>query len=325
VKRPGGQYAAYSISDSGLLVYQNSDPPRETTLAWADRKGALVPLSTPERWGEGKISPDGRRVAAGIYSSNSALVEMSDIWIYETDRGTKTRLTFEGKNRSPIWTPDGQRVTFARTGAGKNGIYSVSADGSGKPELLLEAESLVGPQSWSPDGKMLVCYYYPAGSSISGLWVLPMDGGLPGKPHRLHETNSLETFGQVSPDGKWLAYVSSESGSAEIYIQPFPAPGGKVRVSTDGGSDPRWSKDGGELFYTARQKVMSVEVQMTPQFRAGIPRELFTLAGEDGLWDVAPDGKRFLVEQIPVDETPHSLQGVVNWFEELRRRVPAGK
>jgi hypothetical protein len=152
-----------------------------------------------------------------------------------------------------------------------------------------------------------------------------MDGGLPGKQHRVHETKSLEFDGQVSPDGKWLAYGSGESGSEEIYVQPFPTPGGKVRVSTDGGGYPRWSKDGRELFYTTGAKVMSVEVQMTPQFRAGIPRELFTLADRAGLWDVAPDGKRFLLEQIPADQGPHTLQGVVNWFEELRRRVPVGK
>jgi Tol biopolymer transport system component len=323
VRSPNGWSAPYSVSDSGLLVYQNAGSAPGTILAWADRKGAIVPLSTPENWEVGRLSADGKRIAAVIYSASPKLADEGDVWIYETDRGTKTRLTFEGKNMHPIWTPDGQRVTFEGTVAGKNGIYSVPADGSGKPELLLETEN-IEPRSWSPDGKMLV--YRMFNASISGLWVLPMDGGASGKPHRLHETNSSESYGEISPNGKWLAYGSTESGSGEIYVQPFPASGPKVRVSTDGGSGPRWSKDGRELFYIAGAKVMSVEVQMTPQFRAGIPREMFTLTRLASLWDVSPDGKRFLVEQeVPAAEGPHRMEGVVNWFEELRRRVPAGK
>jgi Tol biopolymer transport system component len=270
------------------------------------------------------LSTDGRRIAAVIFPASQKLVDEGDVWIYETDRFTKTRLTFEGKNLRPIWTPDGQGVTFEGTVAGKKGIFSVPADGSGKPALILETENSVDPQSWSPDGKMLV--YTMFNSSIPGLWVLPMDGGTPGKPHRLHETNSSESYGEVSPDGQWLAYGSNESGSYEIYVQPFPASGPKVRISTDRGSNPRWSKDGRELFYNTGAKVMSVEVQTTPQFRAGIPREMFTLTRLAGLWDVSPDGKRFLVEQeIPANEGAHRMEGVVNWFEELQRRVPASK
>ncbi|MGO9257682.1 MAG: TolB family protein [Bryobacteraceae bacterium] len=146
----------------------------------------------------------------------------------------------------------------------------------------------------------------------------------PGKPYRLHDTAFSEGDGEVSPDGRWLAYSSTESGSYEVYVQPFPGPGGKVRISTAGGQSPRWSKNGRELFYRDGANVMSVEVQTSPQFRAGIPNQLFAQRGGD-TWDVAPDGRRFLFEQVPSEAGTREMAVVVNWFEELRRRVPAGK
>jgi Tol biopolymer transport system component len=235
------------------------------------------------------------------------------------------RLTFEGANRSPIWTPDGRRVTFGATIAGKNGIYSAPADGSGKTELLLATEKTVEPTSWSPDGSFLV-YSTSGADAAYHLWVVPVERGItPGKPQRLHDT-PVEAFGgEISPDGRWLAYTSVESGSYEIYVQPFPGSGGKVRISTDDGVSPRWSKNGRELFYwdSGYAKLMSVDVQATSPFRAGIPKPLFAMQSES-TFDVAPDGKRFLVEQN-LHGSGGTMEVVVNWFDELRRRVPVGK
>jgi Tol biopolymer transport system component len=324
----GDRSAEYSFSDSGQLVYmkgtKGTNAAGETILGWANRNGVVEPFSTPELWATGRLSPDGRRVANGIYGATGA---DGDIWIYDVERRTRTRLTFEGSNRNPIWTRDGLRVTFGATIAGKNGIHSAPVDGSGKTELLLATENTVRPTSWAPDGKMLVCAILGTDKAFH-LWVLPVESGAtPGKPYRLHDTAFSEDEGQVSPDGHWLAYSSAESGAPEIYVQPFPGPGGKERISTDGGLSPRWSKNGRELFYwdSGYTKLMSVVVQATPLFHAGIPKQLFAMVGGT-TFDVAPDGKRFLVEQSFLAETGAvTMEVVVNWFDELRRRVPAGK
>jgi len=312
------EVAEYSFSNSGLLVYmKGANQTGKTILSWADRTGAKEPFSQPESWGTGRLSPDGRRIANAIFAKQQT---ESDIWVFDIYRRIKTRLTFEGFDQDPIWTPDGRRVTFGAMIAGKHGIYSAPVDGSAKAELFLATEKAVRPTSWSPDGKTLV--YRTAGS----LWLLPVEGGgAAGQPHRLHDIAFSEDDGQVSPDGRWLAYSSMESGAAEIYVQPFPGPGGKVRISTDGGSFPRWSNNGRELFYRYGVEVMSVDVEAKPQFRAGIPKQLFRQLGGT-TWDATPDGKRFLVEVSPdLEPGARSMEGVVDWFEELRRRVPSGK
>ncbi|MGO9258275.1 MAG: hypothetical protein ACLQU1_18460 [Bryobacteraceae bacterium] len=319
--------ALYSFCDSGLLVYMKGDSQNKTILTWADRKGVMEPFTEGESWDTGRLSPDGRRIASQIHTGKTT---EGDIWIYDVDRHTKTRLTSEGVNEYPIWAPDGRQVTFGATIAGKHGIYSVAADGSGKPELLLATESRAWPTSWSPDGKALVYSMPGTDQPALHIWVLPVEvpSGMasgPGRPYRLHDTAFHEGEGEVSPDGHWLAYTSTESGSEEVYVQPFPGPGGKVRISAEGGYSPRWSKNGRELFYRDGANVMSVDVQTTPQFHAGIPSRLFAQRGGT-TWDVAPDGKRFLLEQIPTVVSGSSeMVGVENWFEELRRRVPAGK
>jgi len=313
----------YTFSASGLLVYLAGQQSGKTLLEWADRKGVVQPASEPQAWGTGRLSPDGRRVANEILSNERGA---GDIWIYELERKTLTRLTFEGSNEFPIWTPDGRRVTFGSTLSGKHGISWVPADGSGRAELLLATDTAAIPDSWTPDGKFLV-YSQPGPNKNSQLWVLPAPGtDGAGKPHLLHDAPFSETSAQISPDGRWVAYVSSESGGSEVYLQPFPAPGGKIRISTQGGRAPRWSRNGRELFYWAglgAAELVSVEIQTAPTFRAGLPQSLFKLAAGT-TWDVAPDAQRFLVEQIPgIADGGRRLEAVVNWFDELRLRAPA--
>jgi Tol biopolymer transport system component len=151
--------------------------------------------------------------------------------------------------------------------------------------------------------------------------------GSPGQPKPLHpDAAGAEMDAQVSPDGRWIAYESTESGTTEVYVQPFPGPGPKTRISLDGGSTPRWSKDGRELFYWARvpvARLMTVDVVSSPDFRAGTPRELFRQPSTT-TWDITSDRNRFLVE-LSARATGSTLAIVTNWFEELRRRVPARK
>jgi len=315
-------YADYSFSEQGLLVYiaGTAGAAAGTTLAWADRKGVTQPITAgPQQWGTGRLSPDGTRIAAGLAKGAGV-----DIWVYEIARGTSTRLSFEGGSDDAIWSPDGRRIVFGYVRDGKSGIYSVAADGSGKPELLLATDRRPRPTSYTPDGQTLV-YTLLGGNAKPQIMVFT--AGAP--PHPLHETSFPEDNGQISPDGKWVAYESSESGTQEIYAQAFPGPGAKVRISLQGGSWARWSRNMRELFYwegTPTTRLMFVEVQTTPNFKVGTPQLLF-VNNSGTTWDVAPDGKRFLVELTPVSEAAGGsrMAAVTDWFDELRRRAPAKK
>ena len=178
--------------------------------------------------------------------------------------------------------------------------------------------------SWSPDGKFLL-YSLSGGNTPARIWVLPVSGGAAGKPHPLHDAQAYEADAQISPDGRWVAYVSQETGAPEVYVQPFPGPGGKERVSTQTGVSPRWARNGRQLYYrvvTGDPAIMGVDVQTTPQLRLGLPKSV--VKGVFGTTlDVTPDGKRFLVELTQATEAGgRRMIGVDNWFQELKRRVP---
>jgi serine/threonine-protein kinase len=322
---PSSGIAEYTVSDSGLLVYmEGALQGRGTTMAWVDPQGQTQPISDTVLWGTGRLSPDGRRIANGIYVSTTTAGSPQDLWVFDTERKIKTRVTFGGANSSPIWTPDGRRITYSATADGKSGIYWVPADGSGKPEQLLATDAVPTPSSWSPDGKLLL-YFQSAGQKPARIFVLPVSGGVAGKPYPLHDTEAYEVDAQVSPDGRWVAYVSSETGQSEVYLQPFPGPGGKERVSTQGGDSVRWAHNSRELYYrvtTGEGAIMAVDVETSPQLHLGLPRTL-TKGVFGTTFDVAPDGKRFLVELIGgLDPGGRRMVGIDNWFEELKRRVP---
>ena len=324
---PNSNTAEYTFSDSGSLVYieGTSGGAGGTTMAWADRQGQQQQaISETVLWGTGRLSPDGRRIANGVSTSATSAGSLQDIWVFDTERKIKTRLTFGGTNATPIWTPDGRRITYRATVDGKSGIDWVQADGSGKPEQLLGTESEPTPSSWSPDGRLLL-YSQSVDKRPARIWVLPVSGGVAGKPYPLHDAQAYEADAQVSPDGRWVAYVSQETGQVEVYVQPFPGPGGKERVSTQGGDSVRWARSGRELFYrvfSGESAVMAVDVQTAPHLQLGLPKVL--IKGTFGTtFDVAPDGKRFLVELVGgTDPGGRRMVGVDNWFEELKRRVP---
>jgi Tol biopolymer transport system component len=321
---PGGAMAEFAFSDTGLLVYMHGTAVGgKTVMGWVDRQGTVQPLSDPEFWGTGRLSPDAKRVANQIHVTNGK-PNAGDIWTWEVERRTRTRLTFEGENADPIWTPDGKGITFGADVGGKVGLYSVPADGSGRPQLLLATDTFPHPSSWSPDGKSLL---YSQGSSgkPDRIWMVPVSGGVAGKPAPLHDTATYERDGEVSPDGRWVAYVSRETGQLEIYAQPFPGPGGKIRVSTQGGASVRWARNGRELFYMGSGNdtyLTVVDVQPGAELHLGLPHVLVkTPFGTT--WDPAPDGKRFLIEQnLAAEQSGQKMQGVSDWFAELTRRVP---
>jgi Tol biopolymer transport system component len=247
------------------------------------------------------------------------------VWVHDVARGTTTRLTFERANGNPVWTPDGKRLIYTSSIglANQSGtLGSVAADGSGQPVTLMGEGLNPSPTSVSSDGKLAIGVRSSSGSTArSGneIWVLPLAGDA--KPQPFLDTRFTRGDLQFSPDGKWVAYESNETSRNEIYVVPYPGPGGKSQVSTDGGTQPRWNRNGRELFFRSGAKLMAVNVETGAAFRAGVPRMLFEKASSD--YDVAPDGKRFLMLKPSAAAAESSdLHVILNWFDDLRRRVP---
>ena len=311
--------AQYSISDNGSLVYiPGGVQSAQRTMVWVDRKGTEQPLSAPAHaYRSQRISPDGRRVAVLTEDSGQ------DIWVYDLGRDTLSRLTFEtGSNANPAWSPDGKRIVF-QSGLPPN-LFWQPADGSGKAERLTTSEILQVPGSWSPDGQALA-FYEVNPTTNRDIWILRMSDR---KAQVFLKTPFNEAAPTFSPDGRWLAYQSDESGHYEVYVQPYPGPGGKWQISTDGGTEPLWNRNGREIFYRSGNKMMAVEITTQPGFSAGKPRMLFEGAympapGGNANFDVSPDGERFLmVKTSGQEQTPTQINVVLNWFEELKRKVP---
>jgi len=316
-------HAEFSFSDTGTLVYVPGAPEDASrSLVWVDRKGQPQPLPAPMRqYNYVRLSPDGQRAVLAIGTS-----QQSDIWMYDVARGTLTRLTFQGDNGSPAWTPDGKRVTFRSVQADKTTLSSAPFDGSGPAEALAAVEGFPRDTSWSPDGKVLAFGLSRDRSSHPDTWVLPVEER---KPRLWQEARDGIYQPQFSPDGRWLAYIRGPLPRAQVYVEPAPgarsAGGGRWQISVDGGVQPRWARSGRELFYRHGDKVMAVEVESGPAFRAGTPKLIFEGQYATTGWDAAPDGKRFLmIKSRAVETAQDQVHVVMEWFEEVRRRVPAG-
>jgi Tol biopolymer transport system component len=306
----------FAFSRLGALVYVPGSIGVNRTLVWADRQGAVQPVPAPPRpYFLPRLSPDGRLLAVDM-------IGQGDVWVYDFARSTLTRLTFQPPHVSPIWSPDGKRVAFSSGGGGKFEFAAAPADGSGAVEKLLTGERFGWLCSWSPDGKTLLFNQIGA----SGRWqffALPLEGDR--KPAPIVSSQFTELNGMFSPDGRWIAYQSDESGQNEVYVRPFPGPGGKWQVSIAGGQLPRWARSGRELFFRLEDKVFAVDVETKPVFRAGTPKVLFEGPYDAG-WDVAPDGKRFLmIRSSDRAATATQAQVVLEWFDDLKRRAPPAK
>jgi len=270
------------------------------------------------------ISPDGKQVALSIEDGPQL-----NIWIYDLSAGGGARrLTFEGQNTLPLWTPDGKRVAFqSNRNKGLQEVYWQAADGSDAATRLTTASSKTEthwPQSWSPDGKTLL--FASVGPEASQLMSLKIDGGEKPVPVvRLVSNNGFE-LSALSPDGRWLAYVTDESGQLEVYVQPYPLTGGRYQVSHHG-TAPRWSRDGTQLFYAGLSKnstipdtIMAVPVRTQAAFTFGTPTSLPISGLLNRGYSPAPDGKQFLVVVPPdAEASPPQINVVLNWFEELKR------
>jgi dipeptidyl aminopeptidase/acylaminoacyl peptidase len=205
-------------------------------------------------------------------------------------------------------------------------LHWIPADGSGVTEPLLIRDHSQWPFSWSPDGKLLA-FSEIKPDTRRDIWVLPLEGDR--IPLPVLTTESNEHSPMFSPDGRWLAYVSDESGRQEVYIQPYPGPGSKHLISREGGREPVWSPDGRELFYRFGYQVFAVPIETEPELIAGTPQVLFerplrygNVEGGFNLYDVAPDGRRFVMPAMEQESEPVRFHVVLNWFDELERLVP---
>jgi Tol biopolymer transport system component len=304
------------VVDDGSLFYVPSTSGNKKKLVWVDRNGLASPLM--EQAGNNylwpRLSPDGKRVAFG---------EGQVIWIYDIERGSRTRFTIEGNNGEPIWTSDGKWITFwAITKEESSELFWKAADGSGQAEPLTGDEVIQGyPGSWSPDGQALAFYGSKPGGQ-SDIWLLPLGGN----PRAIIATQFIERLPMISPDGRWLAYVSNESGRKEVYVQPYPAFDKRWLISNDGGNEPTWAGDGKELFYRNGHRMMAVSIQVEPEFRAGKPRVLFEAEYDlhrfdDRNYDITRDAQRFVMVQSEKTSEIARIHVVVNWFEELQRKM----
>ncbi|HEY6945407.1 MAG TPA: protein kinase [Candidatus Acidoferrum sp.] len=318
--------AEYDVAESGLLAYvPGSTRPPERSLVWVDRQGVGKELTAPVKaYITPRISPDGKMLAVQIFSAGS-----EDLWIYDFSRNTLMRLTFGsggGGSAAPIWTPDGRKVLY-RSRTPTLSFRSKPADGSGAEETLFSKELEdpgATPFTVSPDGKTLLFGRNTTGAF--GIYAISLDGSAKTQPF-LQSTFS-QSNPRFSPDGHWVVYMSNESGRDEIYVQPYPGPGGKWLISAEGGSYPLWARSGREIFFRSEDKMMVVPVETQPTFKAGTPRMLFRSGNYLMLWnyDVAPDGQHFLM--IREREAPASSKEVsivLHWTDELKRLAPAGK
>lgn len=304
--------ADFALAQDGTLVHVPPDFAAERRLVWVDRTGARrVVTDEPRGYRWPALSPDGSRVAVSIGTGQTD----QNIWIYDLDRDTLTRVLSAEGGSTPLWTPDGTTLLFSRAEV----MYSTPADGSGNAEVLLTGRFPSGPASWSSDGRSLV---FVESNPITSpdIWTWPLDGD----PVPLLNSEFAEHHPAVAPSGGWLAYASNETGRDEIYMQAYPGLGGKLQISTDGGTQPVWSPDGRELLFRAGDRMMIVDVETEPTLRTGTSRALFEgnfYAGRDQRVWVSSEGESLLMLE-PAETSGLTLTVVLNWHRELERLVP---
>jgi len=317
-----------AISASGTLVYAPlGDQVPGSSLVAVDLTGRAQPLSDvlPHYLGEMSLSPDGQRLALRSAKAND------DIHVFDIPRGSLTRFTYEGGDeQNPVWTPDSRRLAYASQRGGTPTMYWKAADGNGTPEKILAPQHPQRPSSFSPDGRVLA-YTEVHPQTGADIWTVPLGDRSSRQPEPFLRTQFDEDLPLFSPDGHWLAYRSNESGRMEVYVAQFPGAAVKRQISVDGGDQPQWAPDGKQLFYMNGNHLMGVDLNAESGLHPGKPSRLldrtFSLSAADsGVWGhtyaVFPDGKRFLFVENAVRPEMRELRVVLNWFEELKARVP---
>jgi serine/threonine-protein kinase len=308
----------YSFSHDGTLAYVPGGTGLDGKLAWVDRSGKIEPLPTQARtYGDFRLSPDAQHLAATIYGTTV------DIWVYDFNRNAWTRLTSDGINTNPMWTPDGKHIVYAASVNGSSSnLFWQPSDASTRPQRLTSSEYIQTPSSWSPDGKTLL--FRETNPKTGGdIWALQLDGEKSEVVPYL-QTSVNESFPTFSRDGRWVAYASTESGRFEVYLSPYPAATSRLQISTEGGEEPIWSPQGNELFYRNGQKWMKVAIKLGSKVVVGKPEALFEgpFVNVPGYsYDVGPGARKFLVLLEAGAGSASEIRIVLNWFDELKSRM----
>jgi class 3 adenylate cyclase len=330
------QGTGYAVSGDGVLVYvagefiAESDALPTWVMVWVDRDlNETVVGAEPMFYRGARLSPDGRQIAVTVAKEANE----SDIWTYTFDRDMLTRLTFhENSDAYPIWSPDNKQIAYASQRDGKINMYTRSVNGTGDAQRIGTSETTQIPSAWTQDGKTIIYnnVFSENDALESDIYGLSMDGNH--DTSVLVKTRFIEGSADISPDGKWLVHGSGESGDAQIYVRPFPnVEDDKIQVSSDGGREPLWSRDGTEIFFRNGEKMMSAPVETDGDFSVGTPEVVFEsdayYADPQGLreYDVSLDGQRFLMlkPEVPLKDTVITEFVVVeNWFEEIRQHAP---
>jgi serine/threonine protein kinase len=306
----------YSVSRDGTLVYVSGGPAWVGNLVWTDRKGSTAVIDVPPHaYLNPSLSPDGKQVAVEIAEATR------DIHLLDFARGGLVRFTNVAANICPHWSADGKQVTFARYS--ESGFDTVSKSIDSGAETIFMHRDNGEIQTFSPDGTTLL-YMHIAPDTSLDLWV--KTGNEQPRPWLM--TKFSELLASYSSDGKYVAYCSDESGQYEIYVRPASGEGAKWQISTEGGEEPIWAKDGRELFYRNGQKWMAVDVTTAQEFKSGSPRLLFEgpyLNIPGFSYDVAADGRFLILEEHFKQSPTLQVQAIFNWEDEVKRRVPGGK
>jgi eukaryotic-like serine/threonine-protein kinase len=303
-----------STSANGILLTRPAAA-LQSELVWFNRLGARVGVAAPiGEYVEFALSPDETQIA---FDRGDLSGQSPDVWLLDLRRGGTSRLTTNpGIDNVPLWSADGRTVAYASEHGSGLDIYQRPANQSAAEQVLLKlnAPAIMFPSDWSRDGRYLT-YYRTDPNRRNDVWVLPLFGDR--KPFPLFQTEFNEWQAQFSPDGKWIAYVSDESGVSQVYVQAFPMQSGKVSISTAGGTQPRWRRDGKELFYLAPdRKLMAVAVMAGTTLEVDSPRPLFQTTLDPAafrqMYAVSADGNRFLLN-AQLETVAQPLTVVLNW------------
>jgi serine/threonine protein kinase/Tol biopolymer transport system component len=328
--------AGFTVSGDKVLAFRSGKTASPTSkISWFDRQGKALGDVGDEgafSYNDLALSPDGERIAATRISGAGSHMD-EGIWIIDVNRGTSTRFTQDtAPDVSPVWSPDGKRIAFSAARSGGMAIYQKAVGGDHEELLIGASENPKYASDWSRDGRFLL-YTQQSKTTNYDLCFMRLnpDGTPAGSPQAFIDDTYNEGQGQFSPDGKWVAYASDESGNSEVYVRQFGgarATGAAIRISRGGGSEPRWHRDGKELFYLTREgKVTAVEVKEGGELSVGTPQELFqaTMIRVANLsdfsvfhWDVAADGKRFLIDATK--GSSDALTVVMNWAARLEQK-----
>ncbi|HEY3172568.1 MAG TPA: protein kinase [Thermoanaerobaculia bacterium] len=309
----GPGHASFSVSQAGAIAYQAAETP--VRLVWLDRGGKeLGVLGQPAVVDFLRISPSGNRIAVDVEDSRFGT---SDLWVFDVASGASTRLTSgEIDESAPVWTSDGARLIFRLDDKGPPDIAEVVVGSAGSERPLLIQPGVQQPEDVSRDGRLLA--YLQDAATMADIWLLPLEGKPRPRPWLQSPFN--ERSPRFSPDGRWIAYDSDESGTREVYVALTEGAGEKKRVSPSGGRQPRWSRDGKELFYAAPDdSIMAVPVTPGASLQAGPATPLFRVETGVRTFDVSPDGSRFLVT-TPLEKSPESpIRVILNWNSVLKK------